>query len=60
LFKNIKSSSFIDLQNKIEDCFSISKRSIKHNIQVIQQELRLWAKTIIIPTSPKILKKMAK
>jgi hypothetical protein len=41
LFKDIEGSSFANLQNEIEDCFSISKRSIEHNIQIIRQELRL-------------------
>jgi hypothetical protein len=60
LLKDIEGSSFADLQNEIEDCFSISKRNIEHNIQVIRQELRLWAKTIVVPTSSKILERMAK
>jgi hypothetical protein len=36
LLKDIEGSSFADLQNKIENYFSISKRSIEHNIQMIQ------------------------
>jgi hypothetical protein len=32
LIKDIKGSSFTDLQNKIKDNFPISKRSIKHNV----------------------------
>jgi hypothetical protein len=35
LLKNIKGSSFADLQNEIEDCLSILKRSIEYNVQVI-------------------------
>jgi hypothetical protein len=35
LLKNIESSSFANLQNEIEDCLLISKRSIKHNVQVV-------------------------
>jgi hypothetical protein len=60
LLKDIKGSSFVDLQNKIENCRLILKRSIKHNVQVIQQELWLWTKAIIVSTSPKILERMAK
>jgi hypothetical protein len=60
LLKNIEGSSFVNLQNEIEDCFPISKGSIEHNIQVIQQELRLWAKTVVVPTFLKILERMAK
>jgi hypothetical protein len=60
LLKDIEGSSFADLQNEIEDCLPISKGSIEHNVQVIRQELRLWAKTVVVPTSPKILERMAK
>jgi hypothetical protein len=60
LLKDIKGSSFADLQNEIEDCLPILKGSIEHNVQVIRQELRLWVKTVIVPTSPKILEKMTK
>jgi hypothetical protein len=35
LLKDIKGSLFADLQNEIEDCLSISKKSIEHHIQVI-------------------------
>jgi hypothetical protein len=54
LLKKIKVSLFVNLQNKIKDYFSILKRSIEYNIQMI------WVKIIIIPTFPKILKKITK
>jgi DNA-directed RNA polymerase delta subunit len=41
LLKDIKGFLFADLQNEIEDYLLISKKSIEHNVQVIQQELRL-------------------
>jgi hypothetical protein len=53
LLKDIEGSSFADLQNEIEDCLLISKECIEHNVQVIQQKLRLWAKTVVVPTSTK-------
>lgn len=60
LYKDLTACSYNTLLLEIKSTLPMSKRSLRHNVQLVRSALREWANKVLLPTPLATLERLAK